>query len=61
MELNESQAMQAMIIFLDQYYEQVQSDDIAVLLGSLTLLEDGKPVDSAMWDEWLESIKKVKS
>lgn len=58
MELNESQAMQAMIIFLDQYYEQVQSDDIAVLLGSLTLLEDGKPVDSAMWDEWLESIKK---
>lgn len=59
MNLNEYQAMQAMIIFLDQYYEQIKSDDIAILLGSLTILDDGKPADPAMWDEWLAAIKKI--
>jgi hypothetical protein len=42
-----------MIEFLDAYYQQTQSDDIGALLVSLQLLEDGKPADLAMWDDWL--------
>jgi hypothetical protein len=48
-----------MIEFLDTYYQQTQSDDIGALLGSLQLLEDGKPADPAMWHDWLQCIEKI--
>ncbi|MDJ0580437.1 hypothetical protein [Crocosphaera sp.] len=57
--LTEKQAYLAMIEFLDDYYEQTQSDEIGELLGSLQLLEDGKPADPAMWEDWLKSIEKI--
>ncbi|HAC65515.1 MAG TPA: hypothetical protein DCF68_18785 [Cyanothece sp. UBA12306] len=57
--LTEKQAYLAMIEFLDYYYEQTQSDEVGELLGSLQLLEDGKPADPAMWKDWLKSIEKV--
>ncbi|QAA21586.1 MULTISPECIES: hypothetical protein [Sporolactobacillus] len=60
MELNEKEALKVMIDFLDNYYNQTKADDVAVLLGSLTLLDDGKPADAAMWGEWLDAIHKVK-
>jgi hypothetical protein len=40
------EAFQSMILFLETYYEQTQADDIGALLGSLQLLEDGKPTES---------------
>lgn len=43
----------------NNYYEQTQSDEIGEILGSLQLLEDGKPADPAMWEDWLESIEKI--
>ena len=58
--LNELEAFKAMFSFLENYYEQTQADDIGTLLGSLTLLEDNRPIDSGMWEEWLEAIKKIK-
>ncbi len=57
--LTEKQAYLAMIEFLDDYYEQTQSDEIGELLGSLQLLEDGKPADPAMWEDWLKSIENI--
>jgi hypothetical protein len=57
--LTDKQAFVAMIEFLDVYYQQTQSDDIGALLGSLQLLEDGKPADPAMWHDWLQSIEKI--
>ncbi|MCO7125898.1 hypothetical protein NIE88_08945 [Sporolactobacillus shoreicorticis] len=60
MKLNEKEALKVMINFLDNYYNQTKADDIAVLLGSLTLLDDGKPTDVAMWGEWLDALHKVK-
>lgn len=57
--LTEKQAYLAMIEFLDDYYEQTQSDGIGELLGSLQLLEDGKPADPAMWEDWLKSVEKI--
>ena len=57
--LTEKQAYLVMIEFLDDYYQQTQSDEIGELLGSLQLLEDGKPADPAMWEDWLKSIEKI--
>ncbi len=57
--LTEKQAYLAMIEFLDDYYQQTQSDEIGEILGSLQLLEDGKPADPAMWEDWLKSIEKI--
>ena len=48
-------AYQAMFRFLEKYYERTQSDDVGALLGSMSLMEDGMPADSAMWQEWQEA------
>ena len=53
------EAFHAMILFLETYYEQTQADDIGALLGSLQLLEDGKPADPALWQDWLKSSESV--
>lgn len=57
--LSEKEAYKAMILFLEKYYFISKSDDIGSLLGSMMILEDGKPVDSALWYEWLESINQI--
>jgi hypothetical protein len=58
--LTPTEAFQVMLLFLETYYEQTQSDDIGALLGSLQLLEDGKPADPAMWQVWLQYSNSVK-
>ena len=57
--LDDKQAYRAMISFLENYYELTKSDDIGALLGSMAILEDGKPIDIAMWDEWCIAIEKA--
>jgi hypothetical protein len=58
-QLTSIEAFQAMLLFLETYYEQTQADDIGALLGSLQLLEDGKPADPALWQDWLKSSQSV--
>jgi hypothetical protein len=58
-QLTNVEAFQSMILFLETYYEQTQADDIGVLLRSLQLLEDGKPADPALWQDWLKSSESV--
>jgi hypothetical protein len=53
--LTTAEAFQAMLLFLETYYEQTQADDIGALLGSLQLLED----DPALWQDWLKSSESV--
>ena len=57
--LNEKQAFQAMVLFLEEYYRRGKSDDIAMLLSSLIMLEDGSTADPAMWSDWIQSINKL--
>ena len=59
--LDETAAYQAMLVFLENYYGLTQSDGIGGLIGSMRLLEDGKPADPAIWDDWLEAVKLVRS
>lgn len=54
--LNVLQAYNAMFHFLEIYYNRTESDDIGALLGSMSLLDDGKPADIAIWKDWNESI-----
>ena len=57
--LTVEEAYKAMYIYLNNLYEMTNSDDLAGFLGSMTLLEDGKPIDSAIWDDWLIAINDV--
>lgn len=57
--LNHHQAYAAMFKFLEKYYELTNAVDVGVLLGSMTLTADGKPLDPAMWEEWLEVVDEV--
>lgn len=57
--LDQKQAMTAMFLFLEQYWRQTNSDDVAGLLGSLSIQEDGMPADQAMWSEWQECCEQA--
>jgi hypothetical protein len=64
--LDELEAFDAMRTFLETYWERGgrQSDDIAVLLGSLNrdVAPDGLPLDAAQWSDWrraVDSVRKV--
>jgi len=57
------QAYCAMFFFLEKWYKMTNSDDIGGLLGSLdwTIWSDAFPIDPAVWGDWLEAVKKMKS
>ncbi len=55
--MKELQAYKIMIRFLDDQYFRGGWDDLAALLGSLALLEDGNPADSAMVDDWNKAVE----
>lgn len=50
------QAFNAMQKFLDYYFHKKASDHLAPLLGSMLFLEDGKPLDPALWEKWIKLI-----
>ena len=58
-ELSFEEAYCAMLKFLEMYYEVTNSDEIAGMLGSMSLNADGKPMDPAFWDDWLNATRFV--
>jgi len=54
-------AYAAMFIFLDRYNGYMKSDVLGGLLGSMSTMSDGLPLDQGMWHEWLEAIEAAKS
>lgn len=58
--LNEKQAYLAMFYYLEELYKQTHSEDLAGLLGSMNILNDGYPADRAIWQKWLVAIQKSK-
>ena len=59
--LSNKEAYESMFIYLKNLYDQTNSDDLGGFLGSMLLMEDGKPVDSAVWSEWMRAVKEVKT
>jgi len=53
----------AMIRFLEKHFETTGSDDLGALLGSMStdVFSDGRPADPAMWEDWLDALREVKS
>lgn len=63
-QFDESVAFDAMRLFLEAYWERGdrQSDDLAVLLGSLQPLgTDGMPLDQALWSDWIYAVARASS
>ncbi len=58
--LTEKQAYMAMFFYLEELYMKTKSDDLGGFLGSMVLLKDGKPVDSAVWEDWKKAVEKAK-
>jgi hypothetical protein len=54
-------AYRAMFVFLEREYELTHSDDLGGLLGSLQLLNDGKPADPAAWMQWLDAVRRCQT
>ena len=54
------EAYDAVIDYLDAYYEKTKSDDIGSLLSGMVLLSDGRPADNAALDDWNQSVCKIK-
>lgn len=59
MRVTEEEAFKAMYAFLLEFYERTGDNSIAALLGSLSLLPDGKPADSALWSDWIKALEKA--
>lgn len=57
--LTAQQAYRTMLLFLERVYEQTHSEDIAVLLGSVSPMVDAMPADGAMREEWNECVEAV--
>lgn len=55
-ELSNSVFYYAMFVFLDKLWEDNKNefdDNLPVLLGSMALAKDGKPIDKALWEDWI--------
>ena len=61
MNLTEKQEYLAMFYYLERLYDETNSDELGGLLGSMILLEDGRPSDPAVWSDWEEAIVKAKA
>jgi hypothetical protein len=48
-----------MFDFLKGVYERTQSADLGVLLGGMSLLQDGSTADPAAWSDWQDAVRNV--
>jgi len=58
--LTYNQAYKAIFEFIQAYYfRKDRPDKLGSMLGDIQLIDDGKPADPAMWDDWLYAVRKV--
>jgi len=53
------QAFIAMYLFLEKQQSLSPSEDLAILLGSMALLDDGIPADPAVLQDWTKSVEEA--
>jgi len=56
-DLTSKQAYLAMYAFLDARYQRTKTDDVRALLGSMSFLPDGVPVDPAIAEDWRAAVQ----
>ena len=57
--MNSKTAYLAMYDFLEREYNLTKDGGIGGLLGSMSFLEDGHTADPAVWNDWLESVRRA--
>jgi hypothetical protein len=57
--LSDRQAFEAMVLFLEGFYERTQSDQVGGLLSDMMAFAGGETADPAAWGDWLECVQKV--
>lgn len=57
--LTADQGYKAMLYFLEDYYRLTGADDVGTLLGSMSLLENGRPADPGMAGDWHRAIEQA--
>lgn len=55
------QAYTAMYAYLEHLYQMTNSDDLGGFLGGMSFLPDGATADPAVWDDWLDAVKKAEA
>ena len=55
------QAYRAMFDFLQLNWERGKSEELAMLLGSMDLLPDGRPADPALWADWKKICEQAQT
>lgn len=58
--MTEKQGYEAMLFMLNYYYELTGSNDLTDILSLGEYIEEGVPADSAIWEYWLDAVKKIK-
>lgn len=53
------EAYKAMLKYLENLYDLTESEDLAGFLGSMELLEDGRPADQAAWHDWINAVNNI--
>jgi len=57
--LTELQAYNAMIKFLDKYYEETSADFVDLIRGAMSFLPDGDTILCTYWIDWDIAVKKI--
>lgn len=57
--MNLKEGYRIMFTFLDTYYWKHISDELELLLGSMSLLSDNSPADPAFEEDWEKAIYEV--
>lgn len=60
-QLTITDAYLAMFAFLEAEYQLTKSDELGVLLGSMSLLSNGVPADPAVKTQWEIAVIAAKS
>lgn len=53
------QSFNVMYEFLDIYFLQNRSGDLATILGGMSFTSDNGTADAAMWGMWVESVENI--
>jgi len=57
--LSEKQAYSAMFIFLEGIWERTKSEELAIILGNMSILPDGGPADPAILSDWKRAVDRA--
>lgn len=60
-QLSPQQAFLAMYSFLDAHYQRSKAGEVGALLGSMSLLKDGRPADPAVASDWAAAVQAAVS